>query len=86
MLPIVNMFNLLVYLYNIFFSHSLSSDLDSGNTPAHGAASGHMSALACLINHGANISLTNHQGDTPEALSKKQGHTTGYRMAGLLVY
>lgn len=53
-----------------------------GNTPAHCAALGHMSAMNCLINHGTDSTVTNHQGDTPDMLSRKHGHTQAYQKAG----
>ena len=58
--------------------------LDLGNTPAHCAASGHMPAMNCLVNHGCDMTITNHQGDTPDMVARKHGHTLANHKAGMI--
>jgi ankyrin repeat protein len=55
---------------------------DTGNTPAHCAASGHMAAMNCLLNHASDMTIRNHHGDTPDSLSRKHGHTLANQKAG----
>jgi hypothetical protein len=42
-----------------------------------------MAAMNCLINHGSDVTITNHQGDTPDMLSRKHGHTLANQKAGI---
>ena len=58
--------------------------LDTGNTPAHCASPGHMPAMNCLVNHGSDMTIVNHNGDTPGMLSRKYGHTLANQKAGMV--
>lgn len=77
--------NASAYLETLNLNCLMVSFLAGGNTPAHCAASGHMSAMNCLINHGSDVTIANHQGDTPDMVARKHGHTQANQKAGMTV-